>query len=175
MESTRAVCVVIPFIQPPAAIEIEHALCLYKILSPYKPLMWGIALHEAGFLYSFPNLIFDITNSAPIGNPPPLTYTFIPKNIKSAEIEPAYMDDFLVAEVASGRINGPFSIAQAHSIFGSHFCTTPLGLVEKPGSDTLHMICHHSKKDCYGQSTNGWLDPAVNATDTTQLLMLQML
>ena len=100
----------------------------------------------------------DITNRAPISNPPPLTYTFIPDNLKSAKIDPAYMDNFLVAKVASGCINGPFSIAQAHSVFGGHFHTTPPGLVEKPGSDALCMICHHSKKDCYDQSTNGWLD-----------------
>jgi len=66
-------------------------------------------------LYSFPNLIFNLTNSAPIGNPHPFSYTFIPNNLKSAEINLAYMDAFLASQIALGHIDGP-SIAQAHAI-----------------------------------------------------------
>ena len=107
-ETTHALCVVTPFIRLSTALEIELTSVLYKVVSPYKPLVWGIALREASLLYSFPNLIFDIINGAPISNPPPLTYTFIPNNLKSAKIDPAYMDNFLAAEVASGCIDGIF-------------------------------------------------------------------
>jgi len=63
METTHALCVVMPFIQPPAALEIELTSVLYKVVSQYKPLVWGIALCEAGLLYSFPNLVFDIVKN----------------------------------------------------------------------------------------------------------------
>jgi len=74
------------------------------------------------------------------------------------------MDEFLELEVAAGHINGPFTVAQAHTIFGGHFNTAPLGLIKKPGSTTLWMIFHHSKEDHLGQSTNGWLYPSIHAT-----------
>src|SRR5882724_2634469 len=86
-----------------------------------------------------------LTHGAPIGNPPPLSHIFIPNNLKSAEIDPMYMDNFLVAEVTTGRMEGPFTVAQVHAIFGSHFCTAPLCLVEKLGSTALCLICHLSK------------------------------
>jgi len=112
----------------------------------------------------FPNLYYDHTYGAPIGDLPPLTYTFIPENLKSAKIDPLYMDNFLASEIATGRIDGPYTITQAHIIFNGHFRTAPLGLVEKPGSDALRMIRHHSKEDGLGQSTNSWIDASINAT-----------
>src|SRR5882724_13262766 len=39
-----------------------------------------------------------------------------------------------------------------------HFKTCPLGLVDKPGSLDLWMICHFSKDDQFGHSTNSWID-----------------
>jgi len=65
--------------------------------------------------------------------PSPIIHTFIPNNLKSAELDPLYMDDFLASEVAMGWIDGPFTVAQAHVGFGGHFRTAPLGLVESQG------------------------------------------
>ena len=98
-----------------------------------------------------------------IGNPPPLTYTFNPDTLNSTEIDTTYMDHFLAAQVAFSQLDGPFSVMQAHTIFGGHFHTALLGLIKKPGSDALYMIHHHSKKYCYGQSTNGWINASINA------------
>jgi len=131
----------------PAAPGIDLSACLYKIVTPYILLTWGIYLCDASLLSSFANLLFDLAYGAPIGNPPPLTHTFIPINLKSADIDASYMDDFMAAEVASGCINGPFTVPQACTIFGSHFHTAPLGLVEKPVSSALWLIRHHSKVD----------------------------
>jgi len=47
------------------------------------------------------------------------------------------MDDFLASEVATGQIDSPFNVAQAHDIFKGDFHTAPLGLVKKPGSTAL--------------------------------------
>src|SRR5882724_3061619 len=82
-ENTHAPCVEMSFIWPPTAPEIEIVSCLYKIVTPYKLLAWGISLCGSGLLYSFPNLVFDITNGDPIGNPSPLTYTFNLENLNS--------------------------------------------------------------------------------------------
>jgi len=132
--------------------------------APYKLHAWQTALHDTSLLYTFPNLFYDLTDGAPIGDLPPLTFTFIPENLKSAKIDPMYMDNFLVKEIATGSVNGPFTISQVHSIFNSHFHTAPLSLIEKPGSNALQMIRHHSKEDHHGHSTNGWINVSINAT-----------
>jgi len=90
--------------------------------------------------YAFPNLLSDLTYGAPISDPPILAHTFIPNNLKSAELDPAYMDEFLASEVATGCIDSLFMGAQAHDIFSGHFHTAPLGLVKNPGSTGLQMI-----------------------------------
>jgi len=147
MANTCAPCVVMPNIRCPAAPETEVSLCLYNIVTPYNLTAWGIALCEAGLLYTFLNLIFDLTYGAPIGNPPPRIHTFSPNNLRSAELDPLYMDEFLASKVAMGQIDGPFTVTQAHVVFGGHFRTAPLG-----------------KEDPFGQSTNGWVNSSLNAT-----------
>ena len=73
------------------------------------------------------------------------------------------MDEFMATEVTSRWIYGPFMVPQVHTIFGSHFCTVPLGLIEKLGSTALWLIHHHSKEDHLSESTNGWINTSVNA------------
>src|SRR5882724_11164027 len=94
----------------------------------------------------------------------PLSYTFIPNNLASADINLSYMDSFLADEVASGHMDGPYSIETVHHIFNGHFRTAPLGFVEKLGSSALNLICHHSKEDHLGSSTNGWIHTSPGAT-----------
>jgi len=55
-------------------------------------------------------------------------------------------------------MDGPFTIEQAQCIYGGHFWTCPLGLVDKPGSLDLRMIRQFSKDDQFGHSTNSWID-----------------
>jgi len=66
--------------------------------------------------------------------------------------------NLIAEEVLAGCMDGPFSIEEAHIIYGRHFRTCPLGLVEKPGLVDLHMIHHFSKEDLFGHSTNSWLN-----------------
>src|SRR5882724_10337599 len=88
---------------------------------------------------------------------------FTPPNLKSANIDPVYMDNFIKDELESGRLDCPFLVEEAHIIFAGHFRTAPLGFFEKPGSSALHLIRHHSKEDGLGHLTNGWLDPSDGA------------
>ena len=60
------------------------------------------------------------------------------------------------------HISGPFTLKEAHIIFNGNFHTSPLGLIKKvPGDGKWQMICHLSKEDTNGDSTNSW----INATD----------
>ena len=58
-------------------------------------------------------------------------------------------------------MSGLFTVEEATKIFGGHFHTSPVGLVEKyPGDGKWHMIRHLSKCDEHGHSTNDWIDSA---------------
>ena len=69
------------------------------------------------------------------------------------------MTECIAAEVALGHMSGPFTHEEMHLIFGGHFRTIPVGLVEKdPIKGTLHLIQHFSKADQLGMSVNSQLD-----------------
>src|SRR5882724_10109443 len=126
---------------------------------PYKPATWLVALSSSNLLSAFPNLVHDLTYGSPIGNPPPLSKHFLPPNLSSANIHPILIEQELCAEVVASHMSGPFTITQASIIFGSPFCSSPVGLVEKfPGNCSWHMIHHLSKHDIDDHSTNGWVD-----------------
>ena len=61
-------------------------------------------------------------------------------------------------EVATSRMDGPFTIEEAQCIYGGHFRMCPLGLVDKPGSADLRMIRHFLKDNQFDHSTNSWID-----------------
>jgi len=137
---------------------IDLSRILYKVVTPYRPEAWKQALIDADLMHIYPNLVNDLTHGSPIGNPPPIHFSFIPKNLPSANIQPEYISNLIAEEVAAGRMDGPYTIEQAHAIYHGHFRTCPLGLVEKPGSTALRMIRHFSKEDKFGDLTNSWVD-----------------
>src|SRR5882724_8037142 len=147
-----------PNMGPRTAPETDFSDILYKVVTPYNPQAWQLALHKADITLLYPNLVHDLTHGSPISNPLLLWYTFIPNNLTSANIHPEYITNLITAEVAAGRMDSPFTIEQAHIIYGGHFRTCPLGLVEKLGLSALWMIHHFSKEDDYGVSTNSWVD-----------------
>src|SRR5882724_11913526 len=121
--------------------------------------MWNDALSKCNLLSSFPNLIHDISYSSPIGYPPSLSSIFLPHNLSSAALYPDLIDKELETEVHTHCMSGPFTITKAISIFGSPFCSSPVGLVEKVTSNGIwRMIRHLSKHNSNGDSTNGWID-----------------
>src|SRR5882724_13572428 len=134
MFSPCAMMAIMPHVVAPG---IDLQSVIHRSITPYKPEGWRQALSSAGLTHSFPHLVHDIIYGSPIANLPPLTYTFIPANLKSADIDPIYMDNFIKEEVAAGRFDGPFSVQEARIVFGRHFHTAPLGFVEKPGSSAL--------------------------------------
>ena len=143
---------------PPPAPQTDLSKVLYRVVTPYRPNTWQQALQDAGITHLYPNLVHDLIHGSPIGNPPPIDFTFIPRNLLSANIRPEYISSLITEEIAAGRMDGPFTIDEAHIIYNGHFQMCPLGLVEKPGSSALHMIRHFSKLDQYSDSMNGWVD-----------------
>src|SRR5882724_11339309 len=76
----------------------------------HKPDRWRLALLSAGITHTFSTQHHFGT---PIANPPPLTYTFIPDNLRSADINPIYMDNFIQQELDAKQFDSPFMVQEA--------------------------------------------------------------
>ncbi|KAK7001234.1 hypothetical protein R3P38DRAFT_3284480 [Favolaschia claudopus] len=129
-----------------------------RVVTPYQPAGWATALRDCNLLERYPNLVHDLSFGSPIGNPPTPTFTFIPPNMPSVELNPAFLDNYLTTEVSAGRMAGPLTVDEAHAFFGSHFRTAPLGLVEKePGLGKWRMVQNHSVlTPLVTRQTHGW-------------------
>src|SRR5882724_8122747 len=112
MASTFAPCAMMAIMLHVIAPGIDLPSVIHRSITPYKPEGWRQALSSAGLTHLFPHLIHNIIYGSPIGNPPPLTYTFIPANLKSTDMDPVYMDNFIKEEVAAGHFDGPFSVQE---------------------------------------------------------------
>ena len=119
---------------------------------------WHQALLKANITHTYPNLIHNYSFGSPIGNPPPINFTFILKNLPSADIQPEYIMNIINEEIMSGHMDGPFTIEEARTIYGGHFWTCYLGLVEELGLTVLQMICHFSNEDQFGHPKNSCVD-----------------
>ena len=83
MESTLMVPTLVPYV---ATTAMPHAAAcapglgeiLYIHMTPYSADSWKTALEHCNLTDSFPDLTQDIILGSPIGNPPPLTFTFLP-------------------------------------------------------------------------------------------------
>ena len=158
MASTSVLSAWTPNTQPSGAPETDLSKILYKVVTQYILTAWNQALTNRNLIKSYPNLIHNLSSGSPIGNSHPINFTFIPDNIPSAKIQPEYIMNLINEEVATGCMDRPFTIEEAQSIYGGHFQTCPLRLVEKHSSVDLRMICHFLKEDQFGQSMNRWVD-----------------
>jgi hypothetical protein len=133
------------------------------VVTPYNTEAWSVALNKLNLLSKYPNLVHDIIFGSPIGNPPPLMYTFVPNNMSSADEHADMVDKHFAEEFAAHRLSGPYTMAEATILFHGHFHTAPIGYIEKPPScGKCHMICNLSAKDPCGVATNDWLDTSEN-------------
>jgi hypothetical protein len=129
---------------------------LGKLPTPYSYEGFRSALDHCKLTNHFPNLVHDIRFGSPIGAPAPLTCTTIFPNLPSASLQPTVVDAYISNEITLGRMSGPFSRLQTHSIIGGHFRTVPIGLVPKSG-EKFRMVQNLSKKDSFGVSVNSQL------------------
>jgi len=132
MVNTSAPSVLMPNMQQLHAPENNLPKILYKVVTPYISSAWNQALFDANITQTYPNLVQDFYFRSPISNPPPIDFTFIPNNLPSMDIQPEYITNLITGEVVSGHMDSPFTIEEAHYIYGGHFRTCPLDLVEKP-------------------------------------------
>jgi hypothetical protein len=103
----------------------------WRIITPYAPKAYEHFLKCFNLTEKYPNLVFNLQHSFSIGNIPPPTHTYIPKNHKSALEHINVICTYCQEEVALGRMSGPFMANEVFEILGRHFMSSPLGVVEK--------------------------------------------
>ena len=146
-----------PMVQTDVLVIEAHA-----VVTPYIALAWKEMLSRCDLTVKYPNLVHDIIYGSPIGNPPYLSNTFIPPNMRSANEHPQLIDEYLIEETNAGRMSRGLTVDQAIVFFGGHFRTAPIGVVEQDGK--FRVIHNLSAIDPDGYSTNSWLDSSENAT-----------
>ena len=129
------------------------------MVTPYDPDAWDSMLARFNLTIGFPTLSTSMRRGFSVGNPPPFLSSFTPQNHPSALANPGVIDNYILDELSSSRISGPYSTHVVEHILG-HFYSCPLGLVPKSGeSGKWRIIRDLSKKDTHGISVNDRLDP----------------
>jgi hypothetical protein len=138
----------------------SHATEVFqRIVTPYIAEAYENFLNRFDLSSKYPNLVFNLQHGFPIGDIPPPTRTYIPKNHKSALEHIDVICSYCQDEVALGRMSGPFSADEVFNILGGHFVSSPLGVVEKAGEPgKLRVVRDLSYKNPDGYSVNSFLD-----------------
>jgi len=130
-----------------------------RVVTPYDPEAYNLFLKRFNLTEKYPNLVFNLQHGFPIGDIPPPTCTYIPKNHKSALDHIDVIRTYCEEEVALGRMSGPFSADEVFDILGRHFVSSPLGVVEKSGEPgKFRVVRDLSYQNPDGYSVNGFLD-----------------
>ena len=101
---------------PATAHRTDLDKVLYIHTTPYNADGWSTALTLCKLTSNFPNIVHDIKFRSPIGNPPPLSTTFLPQNLPSTDLFPNIIDCELLEEMAANRMSGPFTEEEARYI-----------------------------------------------------------
>jgi hypothetical protein len=138
----------------------NHASDVFRrIVTPYAPEAYEHFLKHFNLTEKYPNLVFNLQHGFPIGDIPPPTRTYIPKNHKSALEHIDVIRTYCQEEVALGRMSGPFTADEVFEILGGHFVSSPLGVVEKAGEPgKFRVVRDLSYQNPDGYSVNSLLD-----------------
>jgi hypothetical protein len=128
-----------------------------KVNTPYSAAAFFAYLHLSGLLERYPELPFKLTFGFPIGNVPPLSESYYPPNLPSALPFSSNIRESIEADLAMGRLSGPFTRGQLESKIG-FFRSSPIQVSSKddgPGTPIKHRVCRNL-------SYRGQLDFSVN-------------
>ena len=79
------------------------------MVTPYDPDAWDSMLARFNLTIRFPTLSTSMRRGFSVGNPAPFLTSFTPQNHPSALANPGVIDSYILDELSSGRISGPFS------------------------------------------------------------------
>jgi hypothetical protein len=140
----------------------SHDAIFSRILTPYSADAFAFFLDKHSLSDKYPFLVRNLRFGFPMGEFPPLKETVIFPNHPSARLHADYIKDYLIEEVKSQRMSGPFSREEMEKILKGPFQSSPIIVNSQPQPDGLPdklRICRHlSKGDRLHPSTNHFVD-----------------
>jgi hypothetical protein len=136
---------------------------LHRVVCAYDADAFAHMLHLHGLHEKYPRLVEYLRGGFPIGDFPALTRSVIHPNHPSVDAHLQFVSEYLEAEVALGRMSGPFSQAEMESVCGGPFQSSPLLVVVRPGGlgepDKLRPCINLSKRGPDAPAVNDHIDP----------------
>lgn len=126
-----------------------HAELFNKIVSPYNADAFELMLNKHNLSQLYPDLVTNLRLGFPLGEMGTLLETRILDNIIPSPDHWPLIDTYLLDEVSSGRMDGPFSRSMVESILRGPFQASPLLVVvqpQAPGEPDKIRICRHLSK-----------------------------
>jgi hypothetical protein len=129
--------------------------------SPLIANYFADVLAACGITSLYPNLAhklcygFDISKKMPT-----LLDTYIPKNHAWSNEDLLIIEWYYDEEIQLGRMVGPMSVEEATAFVSGHFVMLPIGLVPKPDSEKMCIICNMSFRYIDSTLINGHIDKA---------------
>lgn len=120
-----------------------------KIVVPYDANAFEFFLDKFHLLDSYPDLVSFLRHGFPIGSMPPLDAISVLDNHPSIHHHSSVVDEYLDEEMASGRLDGPFSKSEVSRILRGSFQSSPLVVAiqpQAPGEPDKVRICRHLSK-----------------------------
>lgn len=130
-----------------------------RVITPYRADALEAKLREFGLLEKYPYLPDRFRYGFPIGDFDPLKKTYTPRNHSSAYEHIDFIRNYVTEQVSLQRMSGPYTLREVQTKLGSHFMTSPLGVVDKagsPGKFRLIQSCSFKNED--GFSVNDFID-----------------
>jgi hypothetical protein len=129
-----------------------------RIVHPYSIDAFDHFLSKHDLSFFYPLLLSNLRHGFPLGEMPPLTDTVIFNNHPSALLYPDAVNNYLIEELAAGRMSGPFSLQHAENVLRGAILCSPLLVsiqTQQPGMPDKLRVCRHlSKGDKITSSMN---------------------
>lgn len=137
-------------VRPPfTSSRFSHPDIFEKIICPYNADAFDALLRKHNLSDAYPDLVDNLKYGFPLGDMPVLSRTNILHNHDSIDDHWPLIEQYLLDEIASGRMDGPFSQSEVESILRGPFQSSPLIAViqpQAPGEPDKVRICRHLSK-----------------------------
>ena len=120
-----------------------------RIVHPYNTDAFDHFISKHGLSSFYSLLVTNLRNGFPLGEMPPIADTVIFKNHPSAFLHSDAIDKYLIDELDTGRMSGPFSQQHVERILRGPFFCSPLLVstqTQQPGMPDKLRVCRHLSK-----------------------------
>ncbi|GLB41063.1 hypothetical protein LshimejAT787_0902780 [Lyophyllum shimeji] len=135
--------------RPPDASPHDTEL-FERVVHPYNVDGFRFMLDKHNLTDLYPRLLVNLTHGFPLGrNLPRLKKSIVIRNHPSVDQFPSVVQDYIDAELAAGRMSGPFSFEEVERILRGPIHSSPFLVSEQiagPGLPPKYRVCRNLSK-----------------------------